>query len=230
MVRWVIGVVIGLLLAGSVPTSAIGQTEVDAPACAPDGPPVVVTGSVGSADAKTYRVLPFEVAPGTTRVEVGYRWDDNVPLPDLPVDLVQTVLDLGLWDEGGVGTPAGFRGWSGSRQGKTAQGQDAIWVQADTAERGYRPDPVQPGTWHVDLGIAAVSPLGATYEVTIRCLDPVVGPAFVSQPVDPTHVARAAPGWYHGDFHMHAYHSSPRAPDWPEFVQYARAAQLDFLP
>jgi len=231
MVRWAIrAVAAGLLLTGSVPLSAIGQAATDAAACAPDGAPVVFTGSVASADAKTYKTLPFEVAAGTTRVEVGYRWDDLVPLPDLPVDLVQTVFDLGLWDEGGVGTPEGFRGWSGSRQGKTAQGQDPVWVQADTAERGYRPDPVQPGTWNVDLGIASVTPLGATYEVTVRCLDPEVGPAFVSHPVDPTHVARTEPGWYHGDFHMHGRHSNPRAPDWPRFVQYARAAHLDFLP
>jgi hypothetical protein len=231
MRRWgVVALGAGLLAALLVPTSATGQVDGGAAACRPDGPPVVVAGSVGSADAKTYRTVPFEVAPGTTRVEVGYRWDDVVPLPDLPVDLVQTVIDLGLWDEGGVGTPEGFRGWSGSRQGKTALGQDPVWVQADTAERGYRPEPVRPGTWHVDLGIAAVSPLGATYEVTVRCLDPVVGPPVVSQPVDPTHVARAEPGWYHGDFHMHGYHSNSRAPEWPRFVQYARDAGLDFLP
>ena len=70
-----------------------------------------------------------------------------MPLPDVPVvsGLVQTVFDLGLWDEGGVGTVEGFRGWSGSRQGNTGKGQAPIWVQADTAERGYRPDPVRAG-------------------------------------------------------------------------------------
>jgi hypothetical protein len=232
MRRWGTGAVVaGLLLAAPLPSAATtGQTDSDPLACTPGGAPVVFSGSVASADAATYRTLPFEVAPGTTRVEVGYRWDDVVPLPDLPVDLVQTVFDLGLWDEGGVGTPEGFRGWSGSRQGKTAAGQTPIWVQADTAERGYRPGPVQPGTWNVDLGIAAVSPAGATYEVTVRCLDPAVSQAFVSTPVDPTHVARAEPGWYHGDFHMHGYHSNGRAPEWPRFVQYARDAGLDFLP
>lgn len=51
---------------------------------------MVLAGSLAAADAKTYRTLPFEVAAGTTRVEVGYRWDDVVPLPDLPFDLVQT--------------------------------------------------------------------------------------------------------------------------------------------
>jgi hypothetical protein len=209
-----------------------GAQAQDAPPCAPDGPPVVHTGSVGPADAKTYRALPFEVAPGTTRVEVGYSWVDVVPLPGLPVvdGLVQTVFDLGLWDQGGVGTPDGFRGWSGSRQGKVAEGQDPVWVQADSAERGYRPGPVAPGTWHVDLGVAAVAPTGATYEVAVRCLATTVGPPFVAQPVDPGHVARDEPGWYHGDLHLHARHSHPRGPDWDEVVDHARAAGLDFVP
>ena len=217
-------------MAGAGPALAPAAAQAAAPPCRPGGPPVVLTGSVGPQDAKTYRDLPFEVAPGTTRVEVGYSWADVVPLPAMPVPLVQTVLDLGLWDEGGVGTPEGFRGWSGSRQGKTAQGQPPIWVQADTAERGYRPDPVQPGTWHVDLGVAAVTPTGGTYEVTVRCLDPQVGAPFVDRPVDPTHVANPSPGWYQGDFHVHAYHSNPRGPAGPQMVEYARAAGLDFIP
>ncbi len=220
------------LAAGAVVAAGpAGAQDDDAPACAPGGPSVVHTGSVTARDAKTYRTLPFEVAPGTTRVEVGYEWTDVLALPPNPLSApLQTVLDLGLWDEGGVGAVEGFRGWSGSRQGKTATGQPPIWVQADTAERGYRPDPVQPGTWHVDLGIAAVAPTGATYQVTVRCLAPVVGPPFESHPVDATHVARAEPGWYTGDLHLHAYHSHPRGPAGPEMVAHARAAGLDFVP
>lgn len=228
--RWT-GICLSLALAAAVPTGARAVAADSAPSCAPGGPVVVFAGSVSSADAKTYRDLAFEVAPGTTRVEVGYRWDDMKPLPNTPASvLVQTVLDLGLWDQRGVGMPAGFRGWSGSRQGKTATGQPPVWVQADTAERGYRPGTVEPGTWNVDLGIAAVAPAGATYEVTVRCLATPVGAPFVSRPVDPSHVARATAGWYHGDFHMHGYHSNANAPSWSGFVSFARAAGLDFLP
>lgn len=237
--RWgarLAGIGVGIALVLGAPAARAVPKE--APLCGPNGGPVVMAGSVAPADAKTYRNLPFQVAPGTTRVEVGYRWGDNVPLPGTPANvLVQTVLDLGLWDQHGVGTPAGFRGWSGSRQGKTAQGQPPIWVQADTAERGYRPGPVQAGTWNVDLGIAAVAPQGATYVVTVRCLVATdVGPDFAPDPVDEDHVAvdaagqpRAA-GWYHGDFHMHGHHSHPNAPDWDDFVGHARTAGLDFLP
>ncbi len=221
--------VLAAALAVTAPASP-GSAAQGAPACAPGGPAVVMAGTVASSDAKTYRALPFEVEPGTTRVEVGYRWGDTVAMPDLPVNLVQTVFDLGLWDEGGVGSPEGFRGWSGSRQGKVAEGQAPIWVQADAAERGYLPGPVAPGTWHVDLGIAAVAPLGATYEVTVRCLDVPVGAPFVAQPVDATHLARPEAGWYHADLHMHGRHSHPSAPDWDGFVQHARSAGLDVLP
>lgn len=222
---------IGLSIALGLGASPVARAVPEATLCTPDGGPVVMAGSVGPANAKTYRSLPFEVAPGTTRVEVGYRWDDNVPLPGTPANvLVQTVLDLGLWDEGGVGSPDGFRGWSGSRQGKTAAGQAPIWVQADSAERGYRPGPVEPGPWSVDLGIASVAPQGATYAVTLRCLATPVGPPFVAQAVNPTYVADPTPGWYHGDFHMHGRHSHSNAPDWDGFVAFARDAGLDFLP
>ncbi len=229
--RWGARVVaIGLSAALGVAASPLARA-IPVGVCAPEGPAVVMTGSVASNDAKTYRDLPFDVQVGTTRVEVGYRWDDNALLPNTPANaLVQTVLDLGLWDQHGVGTPAGFRGWSGSRQGKTAQGQVPVWVQADTAERGYRPGPVEPGVWNVDLGIAAVAPAGATYKVEVRCLATDVGPPFVSQPVAAAHVANEDPGWYHGDFHMHGHHSNPDAPTWAGFVDFARNAGLDFLP
>ena len=234
--RWgakVAGIGVSVALAVGV-GSAARAVPPAGPACTPGGAPITVDGSMSAEDAKTYRTIPFEVASGTTRVEVGYRWDDVRPMPGSP--LVQTVVDLGLWDEDGVGTPEGFRGWSGSRQGKTALGQPPVWVQADSAERGYRPGPVEPGIWNVDLGIAAVAPAGATYQVTIRCLGAPVGSAFVARPVDTAYVANAQPGWYHGDFHMHGVHSSPEAPPWmaeaalPSFIGFARKAGLDFLP
>ena len=229
----------GVLLAGALALgSSVAAVAPAGPAtaatapCSPGGPPIVMTGTVQPEDAKTYRDLPFEVIEGTTRVEVGYSWTDAIPLPSVPVvsGLVQTVFDLGLWDEDGVGTVDGFRGWSGSRQGKMATGQQPVWVQADTAERGYRPGPTLPGTWNVDLGVAAVAPGGASYEVTVRCLDMPVGPAFVDRPVDPTHVADPDPGWYLGDLHLHAFHSNSHGPAGPAMVAYARAAGLDFLP
>lgn len=222
--------ILGLVavVAATIALAESPRAVAQAPTCAPGGDPVVMTGSASSADAKTYRLLPFDVAEGTTRVEVGYSWADASPLPSTP--LTQSVVDLGLWDADGYRTPSGFRGWSGSRQGKTAEGQDPVFVQADAAERGYVPGRVEPGTWHVEAGIAAVGPAGLTYEITIACSDPATGPAPEPDPVDATHVARTEPGWYAGDFHMHGYHSHPNAPEWDAFVDHARAAGLDFLP
>ena len=200
--------------------------------CEPGGAVVRHAGRVTGADARTYRVLPFDVVAGTTRVEVSYGWRDDAVgparVPSTP--LTQTVLDLGLWDRDGYRATAGFRGWSGSRQGKAHDGQAPVYVQADKAERGYLPGTIDAGRWWADLGIAAVGPTGAEWWVEVRCLAPVTGPPPVARPVDPTHVANPDPGWYFGDFHMHGYHSAGNAPTWPEFVARARQSGLDFLP
>jgi hypothetical protein len=193
------------------------------PVCEPGGPPVVIKGTAFPGDEKTHLMLPFDVRPGTARLEVDYDWH---ALPPVPADnpLTQTVFDLGLWDEHGYRSAEGFRGWSGSRHRH-------VFIQADVAQRAYRPGPINPGTWHVDLGIAAVGPTGAEWTVTVTAVrGPTTGTPPPPDPVDPTHVARPDPGWYHGDFHMHAWHSNPQGPTPDEFVAFARAARLDFLP
>lgn len=197
----------------------------DAPACVLDGPALQLSGSAASSDAKTYRMLPFAVPPGTDRIELDYGWADKPGLPSTP--LTATTFDLGLWDEHGYRSNAGFRGWGGSRQGRSAEAP--VYVQADSADRGFVPGAVHAGVWYADLGIAAVAPQGADWFVHVACKRASVGATPASDPVDRTHVARAAAGWYQGDFHMHAYHSNPRAPDWDDFIAQARAAQLDFL-
>lgn len=209
-----------------------GRASAGPPSCAPGGDPVDFTGESTSAEAKTYKLLPFAVEAGTTRVEVGYSWADKEALagqkiPSNPV--TQSVYDLGLWDEDGYTTPNGFRGWSGSRQGRLDKGE-RVWVQSDSAERGYAPGTVNPGTWWVDLGVAAIGPAGATWRVEVRCLNPVTGSVAADDPVDAGHVANPNPGWYFGDMHMHAYHSASNGPTWESLVAQSRAANLDFLP
>jgi hypothetical protein len=228
---------LGLLAALVVTAASLGpnaraQTP---PRCIPGGAPLTFTGHVTSADtssdAPRYLLQAFDVAAGTTRIEVVYDWSDDDPaLPGSP--LTQTVFDLGLWDGDGYRNAAGFRGWSGSRVGRVSAGQPPAFVQQDAAERGYVPGVIEPGTWHVEIGVAAVtpSPAGATWTATVTCSSPPVGAPFVAQPVDPTHVADPDPGWYHGDFHMHGFHSNLNAPDWPGLVTLARGENLDFLP
>jgi hypothetical protein len=199
----------------------------------PGGPAVSFSGHVTAADAgpdaPRYLLQAFEVAAGTTRIEATYQWADDQPAPP-GSPLTQTVLDLGLWDADGYRSPAGFRGWSGSRLGRS--GQPPVFVQPDTAARGYVPGVIEPGTWHLEIGVGSVtpSPLGASWTATVTCTAPAVGAPFVAQPVDRDHVADPGPGWFHGDFHMHGYHSNVNAPSWPDFVARARLEQLDFLP
>lgn len=213
-------------LAGCGGSDGASEPVPVAPRCVPGEPALTFAGSVEPADARTYQLQPFFVAPGTGRVELSYGWTESGALPSTP--LTATTLDLGLWDEDGYRTPDGFRGWSGSRQGRIDNGQAPVFVEAGQADRGYVPGVIVPGIWHAELGIAAVSPEGADWTLKVEC-KLAAGSASVGDPVDAAHVARVVPGWYHGDFHMHAYHSNPDAPDWDDFIAQARAAKLDFL-
>jgi hypothetical protein len=195
--------------------------------CSDALPATELTGSVANADARTYRMLPFTVQPGTGRIEVSYRWTEKPGPPGTPA--ASTTLDVGIWDDGGYHNQAAFRGWGGSRQGRIDQNKPPIYIEEDVADRGFTPGPIHPGTWFVDLGIAAVSGQGADYLVRIRQCPASPGTKPPFDPVDPNHVASSQPGWYFSDFHMHAFHSNPSAPDWPEFVRMARDAKLDFL-
>ncbi|MEN8718927.1 MAG: hypothetical protein ABF296_01545, partial [Oceanococcaceae bacterium] len=160
---------------------------------------------------KTYLYLPFVVEEGTRRVEVRYGWTERSPLPATP--LTGTTVDLGLWDARGL--QDGFRGWGGSRQGRIDRNTGPVFIEADAADRGFHPGPIQPGVWHVELGLAATSLAGADVQVEFRC-----DPATQAEPrpagplLNATAVRNPAPGWFAADFHMHGYHSQPNAPDW----------------
>ncbi|MGH9246212.1 MAG: CehA/McbA family metallohydrolase [Acidimicrobiales bacterium] len=223
-------VALGAAMIAPLYGSTVRARAHERPLCMPGGPPVTFSGEVAASQARSYIVRPFEVAPGTTRVDVTYDWADKPPaLP--PTPLTQTVFDLGLWDNHGYRAAQGFRGWSGSRAGRVAAGQPPVFIQQDIAQRGYLPGTIEPGVWWVEIGVAAVGPTGAIWTAAVTCTDPDVGTPFTPDPVDPDHVARPDPGWYHGDFHMHGFHSNPRAPDWADMVREARDVRaLDFLP
>ncbi|MBR9813706.1 CehA/McbA family metallohydrolase [bacterium] len=196
-------------------------------ACAPGQAVVEMTGAVTQADAKTYQLLPVDVGAGTGRIEVAYQWTENGNTGGTP--LTATTLDLGLWDSDGFRTAEGFRGWSGSRQGRLDRDTGPVFIQADVADRGYTAGPINAGTWFVELGIAAVGPEGASWLVQLQCLGAQAATVPAADPVDATHVANTAQGWYAGDFHMHAFHSQSTAPDWDDFIAQSRAGGLDFL-
>lgn len=219
-------------VAGSLLLSALilpAHAATAPPTCAPGGDTVVLDGQVATTDAKSYLLLPFQVAPGTTRVEVAYDWADLDPVR-AAVPMSGTVVDLGLWDGDGTSGADAFRGWGGSRQGRISRGQAPVWVQADTADRGFTPGVVEPGVWHVELGFGNVNSGGGSWHVELSCRAPDVGTTPVPDPVNRDHVARADAGWFHGDMHMHAFHSNPAGPTPDEVVQHAREVGLDFLP
>lgn len=222
MQRAVFLLVFLLSACGTSKPPALGGCDLDAASHTDE-----FTGTVASSDSKTYRALPFTVAAGAGRIEVTYGWTDKSGPPGTPA--AATTLDLGLWDEGGYRNQAAFRGWSGSRQGRLDQDHGPVYIEAGRAERGYTPGPIHPGTWYVDLGIASVNSQGADWIVRVRQCAAAAASTPADDPVDALHVASSAPGWYHSDFHMHAFHSNPAAPDWDPFVAMARAAKLDFL-
>ena len=226
-----LGLVLGISLLGPSGLRAVSSAAPeDVQVCAPGRGLVEYSGTVSESDSKTFMYLPFRVDDGTTRVEVGYEWFE-LGTPKDKFD--KTTLDLALRDGGErswTSASGGFRGWSGSNQAKLHAGQPRVFVQADSASRSYSPGPIEPGNWNVELGIAAVSSVGASWRVEVLCSAPEVGSTPVSDPVDPTHVARPQAGWYNGDFHVHAYHSGPSGPSYPVAVLMDRAAGLDFLP
>lgn len=206
-------------------TTAAATAQQDTPTCAPGAEAVTLEGTATPDDEGTYRLLPFHVADGTTRLEVQYDYGDADGSPG-----GDTVVDLGLWDADGTAGPDAFRGWGGSHHGVKHKGLPPIWIQADGAHRGFGGGPIDPGTWHVELGFGNVADDGGWYAVEVTCLAPDTGPPPPPDPVDPSHVADPEPGWYHGDFHMHARHSSPDGPEHAAVVANARDVGLDFLP
>jgi hypothetical protein len=193
----------------------------------PDGETVAVAGDIAVREAKSYRLVPFEVTTGVARLEVAYSWE---PVPG-------TVLDLAIWDERGYRDAAGFRGWSGSRQGIVHEGHRPIFIEQHAADRAFRPGAIGAGRWHVELGAGAVAAGGASFRVEVTGFGARHGGGAgrqVGAPpadrVDPEHVARAGPGWYHADLHQHGHHSHPGAPGWHDLVGHSRAAGLDVLP
>lgn len=175
---------------------------------------------------KSYAYLPFEVPANSKRIEVEYSWTDRSSLPSTPLN--GTTVDLGLWDQRGL--QQGFRGWGGSRQGRLEGDTGPVFIEASNADRGFEPGPIEAGTWHVELGLAATGDAGADVSVELRCLK--TASSNIRSPgalLDDAFVARNSPGWYAADFHIHGYHSNPRAPDYPEVADMARAAGLDIL-
>ncbi|MGV8833423.1 MAG: CehA/McbA family metallohydrolase [Devosia sp.] len=160
--------------------------------------------------ANPYFYIPFEVPVGTTRIDVSLSY----PKAE------DCIIDLGVFDPRDTGYPtaAGFRGWSGGAR-------DSFFVATDAATPGYVHGEIQPGRWHVTLGLYKVPEAGTDVGLTIA-LDSTPR-ALTPQPVR-THPVRKQAGWYKGDLHCHTFHSDAKGS--PELLHAAaRQAGLDFL-
>ena len=163
-------------------------------------PDRVITGEFGGELEKSYVLLPFQVPAGTTAIRVKYCHDQ----PDLAPPGVPNrhTLDLGLY-----GPRAEFRGWGGSShpdvtvsaEGFSTEEQYLADPRVDPpgkTTRAFRPGPIVPGRWAVELGVAAIAgqELGdsdgkVAWRVEIALAS---DPAFADEPYRPTRVRRAA--------------------------------------
>lgn len=168
----------------------------------------ILEGRLTQAEQHTLCLLPVEVPPGVSRLEVRYRYSEG------------NILDLGLFDPELAPFPSreGFRGGSGSAR-------DTVFVATDNATPGYLAGVIQPGRWHVALGLAKIAPGGCDYRVEI-VFDDAPRTAYAPPPV-PTRRLGAA-GWYKGDLDAHTHHSDARG-SLVDLVQAATARGLDFL-
>lgn len=248
----------GVVLAGLVlavlpaPVAAAGVPE-RCPGAAIE-PDRVITGSFHSSLQGSYVLLPFDVPEGTTAVRVKYCWDgSDSPLASIAGD----TLDLALYEaRPGPGRLWGkdeFRGSSGSAIRDVTVSPEGFSSEEEyladrkgrvpgKTTRGYEPGPIPAGEWAVELGVAGVVPASygdsdgvVHWRVEIELGD---DPAYADEPYEPapydTRPARSEPGWYAGDFHVHADHEPGNAP-MREVFDYAfrplseGGAGLDFI-
>jgi hypothetical protein len=227
-----------LLVFGALPAAAAAHHPGASAAAAPascggafDGsmtPSRVITGEFDTSAEGSYVLLPFLVEQGTTAVRVRYCHDQ----PEAPTNAqIKHVLDLGLYQSraapGALWGTQEFRGWGGSSHPDVSVSRNGFSSEADylaaprqhrqgKTTRGFLPGPIPAGEWAVELGVAAVASQAegdSDGRVAWRVeIDTSTDPLWESNPYQPAAYdespARSGPGWYAGDFHVHAEHSS----------------------
>ena len=94
--------------------------------------------------ADPYPLIPFDLPPGVTCLEVRYTYSDPIS-PDPLEAQPGNVVDLGVL------APDGFRGWSGSAR-------LSFTLTPEWATPGYLPGLLPAGRWHVLLGLYKLAP------------------------------------------------------------------------
>ena len=215
-------VALALLVFPAAAQAAPLTTPCGGRAIAPDK---VITGEFGTDLSKSYVMVPFDVPRGTTAIRVKYCWDR----PESGSS--RHTLDLGLYEPlkwgDRVWGPREFRGWGGSSHPDVTLSAEGFSSEADyvaqprieppgKTTRAFLPGAIRSGRWAAELGVAAVIPQSegdadgkVGWRVEIEFAD---DPAFADEPYKPARYdprpVRRKPGWYSGDFHVHAEHSA----------------------
>jgi len=184
------------LLAGLL-ASATGHAGTGAPErnASGESPDLVLHGTLDGKDNQTYRMLPFTVPAGTSRITVQFDYTGH--------DDEHTAIDLGLLGPDGFHGQDGFRGWSGGAK-------QLFTVAVTDATPSYLPGRIDPGRWTLLLGVPNIRhDSHSRYTAKIwfgHPDDPAWEPAVLNPPL------RTQPGWYRGDLHMHTAHSDASCP------------------
>jgi hypothetical protein len=230
LVAWVIAVAV-VVPPGPGATAAVGPC----PGQGEPTPPTVIEGTFDKALQGSYVLVPFEVPAGATRVRVKICFDHPFVPTGAPV---RNTLDLGIYQPLAPGDtlygPKEFRGWGGSSRPNvliTPEGDGSTTV-------GFKPGPIPAGRWAAEIGIAAVtgptegnpgSTVAWRLEIFTNSLASDTDRPWAPTAYDPTPV-KPQPGWYAGDFHVHAEHSNPADATMREVFDYAfDDARLDFI-
>ncbi len=172
-----------------------------------------------------FRYLPFDVPPGTKRIDVSYHYtrDESVQ-PEWGSD---DVVDIGMFDTRGTELLGdGFRGWTGSSR-------RSFFIARDDATPGYLRGPLQPGQWQVFLGCRMNFGTACPYWVNVSLdIDPneanEPSPAFEDARLARPAPSTGPPRWFRGDFHSHTIYSDGLNTI-DEFADTAERLGLDFL-
>ncbi len=175
--------------------------------------------------ADEFPLLPFQVPTGIGRLHVRYRVNRQLG-GDQAGQQEGNIVDVGIFDPRGAEflTARGFRGWSGTAR-------QEFTIGADEATPGYLPGPIQPGVWHIVLGLYQLSPGGCDYEIVVTVEESKgAGGQKRSGGAEEQHSSQVVPGprWYRGDLHAHTWHSDGLAP-LKDLVAAARAQGINFV-
>jgi hypothetical protein len=227
-----------MLLAAAVLPPVPGHSAAPGPCPADNGTPDrIVTGVFPKELQGSYVLVPFDVPAGSTRVRVKICFDQpDVAIAVPGVVSVRNTLDLGIYQPLAAGDSLygekEFRGWGGSSR------PNVLITPETSTTVGFLPGAIPAGVWAAEIGVAAVSgPTEGDLDSSVAWRLEIFTASVASDVDDPwqptpydTTPAKATPGWYVGDMHVHAEHSNPADATMQETFDYAfKQAGLDFL-